>query len=167
MDEKHSFERSPEQHERGEGARILHELERSGKFVFHGSPTGDIAELEIRQPYDYTDDVKKEDGAPCVAATRSSDVAIFRALVNDDYTGFGPVDHGNIRLQASQKALDATRDRKGFVYVLSQEGFAQYGVHPTMEWRSSEKSKPVQIIEVTEKDLPANIQLIQKPPQEF
>lgn len=155
-----SFERGFEVQETGEGSRVLHELEQSGKFVFHGSTAGDIPELEIRQPYDYTDGIKQEHGAPCVAATRSADVAIFRALVNDDYTGFGPDDQGNIRLWASQKALDAARGRKGFVYVLSQEGFTQFGAHPKMEWRSSENQKPTQIVEVTEKDLPKDIELI-------
>ena len=147
-------------YEMGEGARLLHELEQTGAYVFHGSTTADIAELETRQPYDYTDDVKQEHGSPCVAATLSADVAIFRALVVDEYTGFGPDDKGNIRLRASQKALDAVRGQKGFVYVLPKDGFTQFGVHPKMEWRSSVNQKPTQIIEVTEKDLPKDIELI-------
>lgn len=146
--------------EESEGARLLHELEQTGEYVFHGSTVASIDELRIHQPYDYTNDIKREDGDPCIAATRSADVAIFRALVVDDHTGFGPDDQGNIQLRASQKAIDAARTRKGFVYVLPKKGFAQFGVHPTMEWRSSENQKPVQIIEVNEKDLPKDIELI-------
>lgn len=152
------FEEPAVESELSEGARILHELERTGNYVFHGSPAADIHELEIRQPYDWTDGVQKEDGAPCVAATQFADIAIFRALVFDDTTGFGQNDDGTLHYEATEKALRASKGRTGFIYVLPKSTFTpRHGDDREMEWRSDENQKAAQIVEVTERDLPKSI----------
>lgn len=161
---KTSFE-NPVEEEIGEGARILHDLEQTGNYVFHGSPAADIHELEIRQPYDWTDGVQKEDGAPCVAATQFADIAIFRALVFNDTTSFGQNDDGTLHYAATEKALRSAKGRTGFVYVLPKSTFApRHGDDQEMEWRSEENQRAAQVVQVTERDLPKNITIL--PPRD-
>lgn len=140
-----------------EGQYILHELEKTGGYVFHGSPVPDISELELRQPYDWKDGVKKEDGAASVVASLYADAAIFRALVYKDSTSFGMNDHG-LHFEASKKALDEARQSVGYVYVFKKMQFSPiHGDEKDMEWRSLLPQKPDQIIRVAFSDLPKNI----------
>lgn len=156
-----SPEGSIEHREPGEGSRLLHELERSGNYVFHGSPVENIAELEARQPYTWTDGVEQEDGHPCVAATQFADIAIFRALVFDDTTGFGQNEDHTLHFEATEKALKAVPGRVGFIYVLPKTHFVpRHGDEQEMEWRSETNEHAVQIIRVTEYDLPKHIQIL-------
>ncbi|MEK9131096.1 MAG: hypothetical protein AAB429_03200 [Patescibacteria group bacterium] len=112
---------SGEHHEMGESARLLHELERSGEYVFHGSPDGGIAELEPRQGTMTVDDVEQEDGLPPgIATTPHADLAIFRALTCNLYghTGFGLRDDGTPFMEASKSVLDTVKGQTAHVYVL-------------------------------------------------
>lgn len=162
---KSPFETSAAEEEIGEGARILHALERTGNYVFHGSPSANIHELEIRQPYDWTGGVQKQDGAPCVAATRFADIAIFRALVFDDTTGFGQNDDGTLHYEATAKALKSSEGRTGFIYVLPRSEFTpRHGDDREMEWRSEARQKAIRVVEVTNRDLPKNITIL--PPKD-
>jgi hypothetical protein len=159
------FEQQNQEQELGEGARILHDLERTGEYVFHGSPDPSISELEPRQPYDWTDGIEKEDGTPCVAATQFADIAIFRAIVHDDSTSFGQNDNRTLHFAATQKALDTAMKTIGFVYVLKKSAFIpRHGDDQEMEWRSDVRQKALQIIPVTVRDLPKNITII--PPED-
>jgi hypothetical protein len=164
MDEKHSFEGSLERRERGEGARKLHELEQSGKFVFHGSPDGEVTEFEPRQMTTYVDDVQVKDGPPGIATTPHADLAIFHALTKDrgeGNTNFGTNDDGSIYMKASQAVLDATKDHTAYVYVFPRSAFApRYGDDQEMERRSEVNQRPVQVVAVTDRDLPPDINII-------
>lgn len=149
-----------ERHEPGEGARLLHELEQSGEYVFHGSPTPEIAELETRQAYDWKDGAPVEDGPPAVVATPYADIAIFRSLVYLDSTSFG-VNDDRLSFQASPKALELARGRTGFVYVMPKSQFApKHGDVSEMDWRSPVNQPAVRIVEVSEADLPPDIEII-------
>lgn len=148
--------------EKGEGKKLLHALEKSGDYVFHGSPTPDIEELEVRQPQDSTRGMKENHGEPCVAASPYVDIAIFRSLVRSDTTRFGE-DGGRLHFGATQKALDAAKNRVGYVYVLSRTDFAPFdeGSETSMDWRSRIAQKPVQIVPVVYDDLPKGVCLIE------
>src|SRR3990167_6049683 len=114
------FAGSQEQHEMGEGARVLHELERSGEYLFHGSPDGTIAELEPHQGMMTVNGIEQEDGLlPGIATTPFADLAIFRALTRDLYghTSFGQNDDGTLSMEASQSVLDTVKGQIAHVYV--------------------------------------------------
>jgi hypothetical protein len=64
---------------------------------------------------------------------------------------------------ASQEAFDAAKGKTGYVYVLPKSQFApMHGDNGEFEWRAESNQKPVQIIAVTERDLPKNIEIINK-----
>jgi len=146
-------------HEReiSEGRGILQYLEKTGEYVFHGSSVPDISELEVRQPYDWKNGVKKEDGAPSVVATPYADIAIFRALAYKDHTSFGMNGH-ELHFGASRKAFEEARQSVGYVYVFKKiHFFPRQGDEQNMEWRSLLPQKPDQIVRVEFQDLPKNI----------
>lgn len=165
MSEKFGFnqERSAENEvsrEKGEGRRLLHELEATGEYVFHGSHVGGIDELEPRQPYDWKSGSKKTHGDPSVVATPFVNIAIFRSVVYEDFTSFGVEDDGQLTFKASQKALDAGKKSIGYVYVLKRSDFSSFD--GDMDWRASTSQKPERIVSVTFDDLPEDIGIIEK-----
>ena len=142
-------------------------LEEEGKFVFHGS-SDVIKKLEPRQPYISNKETKKQEkhGEPCVAATSHADIAIFRAIVNNK--NFSKITHASRfwinknnlpQFATTKKVLENVKDKKGFVYVLDKSLFNQFS---GMEWRINKDIEPIEVISVTNKDLPPNIQLIDK-----
>ncbi len=155
---------SGEHHEMGESARLLHELERSGEYVFHGSPDGAIAELEPRQGTMTVDDVEQEDGLPPgIATTPFADLAIIRALTHKLYghTSFGQNPDGTPFMEASQTVLDTIKGQTAHVYVFPKSAFKPaHGDDQEMEWRSEAPQKPIQVVAVTDRDLPTNIKVI-------
>lgn len=150
--------------EGGEGARALHELERTGEYVFHGSPNGAIVELEPKQGTKTVDGIEQEDGLPPgIATTPFADLAIFRALTRDPYghTGFGLNDDGTPFMEASQSVLDAVKGQTAHVYVFPKSQFMPaHGDEKEMEWRSQVNQKPVHVVQVTDRDLPQSIVVI-------
>lgn len=146
----------------------LLELENTGKYVFHGSPYGDIKILEPKQGTHIPDTSKPTetilDGNPAVSATPYIDFAIFRAIINDKnikvkfHSGFG-FRNGVKEFRVSDKLiLDQLKDKKGFVYVFNRSDFKPYsrdGVphEGNMEWRSYESVEPIEVIKVSDLDL--------------
>lgn len=137
-------------------------LERAGKFVFHGSPNIN-EKLEPRQQMQAIDREKEilvEDGVPSVCATESSQIATFRAITaslkgqSGYYSAiyYNPIKFELARAVARDFSLD-----KGYVYSLDREKFNH---ERGSEWRSQEPVKPTLLIEVTGKDLPENIELV-------
>jgi hypothetical protein len=147
----------------------LMKLEETGKHVFHGSADGTIKKLEPRQGKHITDISKPTetilDGNPAVSATPYSDIATFRALVNNrniyfsHHSGFGIRDGKKEFRVSSEKVLDAVKDKKGFVYVFNKDEFEPYsrdGIpdEKNMEWRSYKEVEPIDVIEVDSSHLP-------------
>lgn len=147
--------------EEGEGARLLHELEQTGEYVFHGSPRGGLTELNPHQATIPVDGQEQNDGTEAIAATPYADFAIFRALTKDPEgdTSVGTKDDGRLQMHASRNVIDSVKDQTGYVYVFPRSQFSVYGEGP-MELRSSTNQKPIRIVEVTEKDFPKNVELI-------
>ncbi|MEX0877764.1 MAG: hypothetical protein WDZ40_02795 [Candidatus Spechtbacterales bacterium] len=142
-----------------EGSKKLHELEKMGKYVFHGSPVGDIEELEPRQAHNYKEgEEPQEDGPPAVVASPYADIAIFRALVRKDKTGFESDGKGNLHFRASSGALKSAKDAVGYVYVFDKTNFQPKAGAPeaSMGWRSEHVAKSLFIVEVHYNDLALN-----------
>ena len=147
----------------------LKELEKTGKYVFHGSPD-EIEVLEVRQPYTFDKEKNKmvEDGEPTVAATPYTDIAIFRAIVNgknisgQHWSGFGyDGQKKKLEFRMSVSTAERAKGKSGFVHVLDKKNFAPRNPDRPegMEWRSSKSVKPVQVIKVTSDDLPKDIDI--------
>ncbi len=147
----------------------LLQLEKEGKYVFHGSPDGEIKALEPRQGRHVPNLDKPSkiilDGNPAVSATPYLDFAIFRAIINKKNvkfnfnSGFGFRDGKKEFRVSSKEVLEVVKDKKGFVYVFNKNEFEPYSrdgkAHEgSMEWRSHEEVKPIEIIEVDYKYLP-------------
>lgn len=137
--------------------RLL-KLEKEGRYVFHGS-TALIERLEPRQGYNSNE----KDGLPAVFATPFADVAIYRSLINGNNlkepstNEFGLTEKG-IYFKTSQNLIDFAKDLTAKVYVLDKEKFKDF---KGSQCRSEEPIIPIEVIEVTAKDLPSNIEIIE------
>jgi len=158
------FNRSREIEQFDEGRKKLLELEKEGKYVFHGS--SDILQvLEPRQAYniDQKTGMNEKDGNPAVFATPFADIAIFRALISgrnvsgDSESRFGMDDQG-LHFSATQNLLDTAKSKIAKVYVLDKSKFINF---EGSQCRSEEPNVPIQLVEVTIKDLPDNIKIIE------
>jgi hypothetical protein len=146
-----------------EGRALLSALERSGQFLFHGSPLGGLRELEPRQAQtEGADGAMGDDGAPAVCLTPFADVAVFRAVVNRQNAPSGyrsefsaTADaHGQTRLRFSMSAGTEAHVREagaGTVYVFAREGFQPFS---PMEFRAHVPVRPIADVPVTSSDLP-------------
>lgn len=148
----------------------LFELEQTGNHLFHGSPDGDIETLEPRQG-NHVPDLNKPtetipDGMPAVSATPYADMATFKAIINkknvpiSHTSGFGTSPSGEKQFRvSSEEVLEHAKDKKGYVYVFDKNEFEPYSRNGganeySMEWRSYNSVRPVDVIEVTSDDLP-------------
>lgn len=145
----------------------LLELEKEGKYLFHGSPVANLKEIIPHQAYttlqEGGDMVK--DGESCVAATPYLDIAIFRALVTKGKSSFSvsatSIEDAIMELKANQEAIENSKGQTGYVYVLDKTGFVPRSENNyCMEWRSSTSVKPLWMFEVNFEDLPQNIEII-------
>lgn len=136
-------------------------LEKTGKFVFHGSMDV-INELQPRQ----AENAGEKHGEPAVFATPFAEAAIFRSLINADKlevkgesdNEFGIGDDG-LHFSASENLLAAARGKIGRIYVLDKGSFKD--LEPgRMECRSFETVKPIEVIEITFDDLPKGIKIV-------
>lgn len=131
----------------------LKELQATGKYVFHGSDSDEIAVLKPHQAYSHG----KEDGEPAVFAADVIEPPIFMAVLGSRKVG----GWGNRTLPGYGFYIDkASWDKahfenwRGYVYALPKSTFTHIGAY---EWRSSKAVKPEFIFEVGVEDLPKNI----------
>ena len=151
-----------------ENKKRLLTLEAERKFVFHGSALK-IEELEPRQPMICKERLKKEikHGNPCVSATSSADIAIFRAIINKhnfpfiDYQSSFGLDEkeDEYYFNTTDKVLSRVKGKIGYVYVLSIKNFKKFS---NIEYRSENPEKPIEIISIDYNDLSDNIKIINK-----
>jgi len=144
-----------------EAAIELEDLAKTGKYLFHGSPTR-LEVIEPRQAYNNS----RPDGEPSVAATPFYKLAIFRAIIlsakvhispNKYRSGFSYND-GDLSFRANKETLAIARSNgTGFVYVLDREDFRK---HSPMEYRTSKAVRPIKTFEVGPTDLPEEIENI-------
>lgn len=146
-----------------ENKKKLIELEKTEKYVFHGS-SDKLDELEPRQGFNFSKKLNKmvKDGEPAVSAAPYVEIAIFRAIINNDNapknhkSGFG-YSNEELSFRASQETLNQVKNKKGFIYVLDRNEFTRV---PGMFWRADHIIKPIEIIQVDFNDLPEKIDII-------
>lgn len=155
-----SIESKMEIRDPGSGRRELLSLEKTGKYVFHGSPDR-IEILEPRQAVNKGEN----DGNPAIFATPHTDTAIFRSLINDrNVTGdseskFGIDDKkGGLYFEATQNLIDNARGKIGKVYILDKKDFFQF---EGTQCITEKTIKPIRVIEVNYDDLPDYIKIIE------
>lgn len=164
-----SFEKRPMSAAKAE----LFALEKTGRFVFHGAPRLDIAELEPRQARQFVPETGRHvpDGPPAVAASPYAEIAIFRAVVQTGHSGFSSYESDDdvalrtrLGFRATQAALDEASGAEGYVYVLPREVFEPLpgASRSSMDWRCPGRVKPVAVIRVTAEDLPEDIRIMEK-----
>ncbi len=166
MSDKKTINLPPHEKVAENRAKLL-DLQKSGEFVFHGS-LQEIEELEPRQAYNSNEITheQEKDGAPAVFATQFADIAIFRSLVNAEGVSGGSTSHfgiNNDELQfaATENLLAAAKGKKGKVYVLRKSDF---DVIEDMQCRAHKKVIPVEVIEVSDSDLPSGIEILPDAP---
>ena len=149
---------------------ILHSFEEEGKYLFHGSPYL-VDELQPRQPKEFNKDTgeNQDHGKSGVCASVYSDFAIFRALGNDaniegEHTSsFGTENDGSLKCTISENALEAIKDKSGYVYVVKKDDFPDA---EGWERRVDKIVKPEEVVQVTFEDLPMDITEIIKDEEE-
>lgn len=144
---------------------ILYELEKEGKYVFHGSEHK-LEFLEPRQAYTIIKKKKVKDDVPAIHASPVADIAIFMALINKKNCPKGfrsGFDYNSqdkkIVFTATQKTLDQLKNAKGFVHVFDSNSFK---TRNTIESISYNMVKSIRTIEVNEGDLPKDIEIIKE-----
>lgn len=146
------------------GRAKLRELESEGKWVFHGSGLK-IEEFEPRQAYNYPTNSQEgriPDSKPAVFASVSADIAIFMSVINELNipgrlrSGFGSDSNGKIHFKATKETIEQLHNATGYVYVFDKKKFTPRS--PT-ESLSYESVIPDDVVMVTEKDLPKNIEI--------
>jgi hypothetical protein len=145
----------------------LLELEKSGKYVFHGT-SEDIEIFEPRQARNYFDGKYENDGEPAVYASDHVEYAIFMAIFNKrncpiscysrsgatSTTGQPPV----LVFGAKKSTIEQlTNEAKGWVYVFDKSTFKLRN-DPGVEYVSQVHVKPLERILVKKEDLPRNIE---------
>jgi hypothetical protein len=140
----------------------LRELEKEGKWVFHGSGSK-IEILEPRQAHNYpknSEEAKIPDDEPAVFATPFADTAIFMAIyckpnVENCRSGFTNHSDGRIDYRVTPQSAAQIQGAKGYVYVFPKDKFPNS--RGASEVLSYEEARPTEVVLVTEKDLPENI----------
>jgi|SRR3989344_6858131 len=152
-----------------EGKRKLLELEKTGKYFFHGSPS-EVEVFEPRQSHNTIDGVQIKDGDPAVSASPAIDYAIFMAIINSKNCSQGSSSststHSNNR-ESDQFTLSfhvtentwkqLNENASGWVYVFNREDFP-FKKTPS-EYRSHVHVSPIERILVFKEDLPENIEI--------
>ena len=145
------------------GKERLLDLEREGKYLFHGSGFK-LDTLEPRQAHNHpTSDKKIPDGEPAVFASELANVAIFMAVISKPNTpsgfrsGFSGRGDGSVEYRVTKETMDQIKNAKGYVHVFDRNNFQRRG--DSSEWISTKPVQPIEIIEVSEKDLPNNIEV--------
>ena len=144
------------------GKKELLELEKTRKYLFHGSPDPQVEEFEPRQGYTVRDGMREPDEFPAIFASSRADYAILMAIINitncpaGSQSGLGkksPDRGAPWRFWASEKThVQLTDESSGVVYVFNREDFDQRG--DSAEFRSIQNRKPLKSIAVTRRDLP-------------
>ncbi len=139
--------------------------ERTGKYVFHGTPFKIEGPLEPRQAHSEG----QPDGTPAVAATAHIDIPIFMAIISSTRDRVAGRQHRSswggegkdITFKSWPDQLDRARKehQTGYVYVFDANDFSRY---QGVEVRSESAVEPIYCIPVAVDDLPEGIEEIEQ-----
>lgn len=151
---------------------VLHKLESEGLYVFHGSAYPDIKVMIPKQGTHVPDVANPTsmilDGRPGVSATPYADIAIFRAIINneniklDHSSRFGlkesSTGYSLFFNVSSPDVIDTARDKHGYVYAFNKLDFEKYDregdlTGERMEWRSYKPVRAIKKIKVLFDDI--------------
>ena len=153
--------KEPIKNEEKSGKEKLRKLEAKGRCLFHGSGMR-LKTLEPRQAYTYPENnttTRIPDGEPAVFASDVADAAIFMAVVSKPNvpktlrSGYVNLKNKGFKFMVTQETMDQIKNAKGFVHVFNRNEFEQKG--DTNVWTCQKIVKPIEIIEVSERDLPS------------
>jgi len=143
------------------GKKRLLKLGKTGNYVFHGSPNGDIKMLEPRRCK-----VENSDDS-LVFATEAPEVAIFRSMISrnifpddDNYASLFGMRRGKLYFEVSPSVFkELNNSKEGYVYVIPKSEFKKLS---KIELVLHEPIQPVEVIRVTSKDLPEGIMVMKR-----
>lgn len=148
--------------------KSLRELEQSGEYLFHGSPTPGIEVMEARQGRHVPDLTKPNevvlDGEPAISATPFLDIAIFMAVVSGANisgkfnSGYGFEGGAPVFRVHPGGALEQALKKKGYIYVFPKSDFTPYDREGRKrpiyaEWRSPKSLRPLCVFQVALSDM--------------
>ncbi len=130
-------------------AQYLERLEKTGRYLFHGSPAKNILKLEPRAATDVSGDPWRNDTA--VFATPTAALAVQRAILPDRSTiqGEWKVSSGTNPQNPAEPLLVVSSNillGDGTVYVLDKRGFTSN--ETGSQWKSNEPVRPLTEITV-------------------
>lgn len=151
----------------GEGRRRLLDLEKTGKYLFHGTRVAGLNELLPSLPFTYVQENRIPHGdRPTISATPSADMAIFYAVVVGGYRGVS-TNGKEVTYSATKKALDYAKTHTGYVYVVDRNDFNYpLGAHALIEVRADKPTHVLQAIPVGFTDIVEKIQELPPHPSE-
>jgi hypothetical protein len=135
-------------------------LRTQNSFLFHGTPRGDIVEIEPRQALNNDNQVL--DGPPAIFASSLPSIAIFLAITSGrgrktSYAGRRYTGDEDVTFYATEDVLATIADpnNHGYVYIFNnKEPFINLRGH---EFTSIQPCKPLGKVKVTNSDMPMTI----------
>lgn len=153
-----------------EARKKLLELEKTGKYFFHGS-SNDVEIFEPRQSHNDINGVLVPDGDPAVSATPAVDYAIVMAIINVKNCPRGCSSITNttsdtkdaidfkLEFLATKETIEQLDENSsGWVYIFKREDFP-FRKDPS-EYRSHIHVRPLERVLVKREDLPEVSELI-------
>jgi hypothetical protein len=144
------MEAIPNQIEQVSSKERLLELESTGKYLFHGSPSK-VETFEPRQAYTDINGKPTPDGEPSVFASEEIETPIFRSIFHEGSfeglegsyeVGFSNSDDGAHYIHANEAAVEVCKQNSGYVYVFKRNDFTLRG---NSEWVAIKNVKPVAV----------------------
>lgn len=140
----------------------LRELERSGRFLFHGSGVA-IEKFEPRQAHTIINGKQVPDGKPAIFASPFADYAVFMAIVNRANCPKGhrsgvAWENGLLSFTATRETLQQLDESSsGYVYVFNRSNFEK--IRPN-EWVSYDPVSAIEVLQVIWEDFKQTVSLI-------
>ncbi len=140
----------------------LKQMEVSGNYVFHGSPSV-ITSFEPRQAYTEVNGESVMDGKPAIFASSEIETPIFRSIFHESNfnglqgsfkIGFSNKEEEKSFIEANQAAINVSQNNKGYVYVFEKKYFHLRGNN---EWISEQNIRPCAIFYSSFKDIGLSI----------
>ncbi len=147
----------------------LLDLEKTEKYLFHGSGNSGIDIMDPRQAFNYVNGVQEKDGEPSVFASDKVDFAILMAMVNayncknGFSSGAGTSKDENRNSKLTLKISKSTSDQLnensvGYVYVFNKKDFTKRDPDG-VEYICKTEVSPIEKIEVRKSDLSNYIEI--------
>lgn len=133
----------------------LREMEKEGKYLFHGSSELLDSALTPHQAYTVVNGARVPDGAPAVFASPSLDCAIFMGVVCSANcplglnSGYG-IHDGVLEFRASKRTVEQLDpESSACVYIFDRSNFTEKNA---VNWCAQQEVHPIAVAPVSWKD---------------